>query len=124
MNITITSHNTDDYLLLRSVGDIENKDDLLKHANLVYQEISKHDKQKILIDGTETRLPPDLFSYYKQVEYFSRSFPSWIRLLKIAIVIAPVYAEIGKFWETLSVNRGFQYFAFTSLEEARLWLIK
>ena len=124
MNITISSVITDDYLLIRSVGDIENKDDLLKHADLAYREISKYDKQKILIDGIETRFPPDLFSYYKQVEYFSRSFPPRIRLLKIAVVIAPVYAEIGKFWETLSVNRGFQYFAFTSLEEARLWLIK
>ncbi len=124
MNITITSVITDDYLLINSVGDIESKDDLLKHADLIYQEISKHDKQKILIDNIETRFPLDIFSYYEQVQYFSKTFPPWIRLLKIAIVVSTQYAEIGKFWETLSVNRGFQYFSFTSLKEARFWLIK
>jgi hypothetical protein len=124
MNITITSENMDDYLSIRSAGDIESKDDLLKHADLIYQEISKYDKQKILIDNIETRFPPDMFSYYEQVQYFSKTFPPWIRLLKIAVVVSPEFEEVGKFWETLSVNRGFQYFAFTSLEEAGQWLIK
>lgn len=124
MDITITSANTDDYLLINSAGVIKNKDDLFKHATLVYDEFVKQDKQKILIDNRKTLLPPDLFSYYEQVKYFSETFPSRIRLVKIAVVVSPEYAEIGKFWETVCVNRGFQYFVFTSLQEAHRWLLK
>ncbi len=124
MNITITTADTKDYLLIKSAGDISNKDDLFKHAELVLDALIKQDKQKILIDSSGTHLPLDPFSYYEQVLYFGEKFPPRIRLLKIAVVVSPEYAELGRFWETVCVNRGFQYFVFTSLDEAHQWLIK
>ena len=124
MSFTITSTNKNDHLFLRSVGIVEDTQDVIKHAEAVYAEITKFDQKKILIDDRETRWPANLFSYYEQVEFFSQHFPPEIRLLKIAIVLPPESEEVGKFWETLCVNIGFNYHAFTSIENAYQWLTK
>lgn len=124
MNITITSADKGDYILIISVGVVAGKDDLIKHAELIYREIIKYDNQKILLDDIDTRFPLDKFSYYEQVQSFIKNFPPEIRLLKIAVVLSPEFEEGGKFWETLAVNRGFEYHSFTSIEEARSWLIQ
>ena len=124
MSFTITSNNKNDHLFLRSVGVVEDTQDVIKHAEAVYAEITKYDKKKILIDDRETRWPPNLFSYYEQVEFFSQNFPPEIRLLKIAIVLPAESEEVAKFWETLCVNMGFNYHAFISIEEAYQWLTK
>ncbi|MEK7225100.1 MAG: hypothetical protein AAB221_05410 [Bacteroidota bacterium] len=124
MNITITSVDRDEYILITSIGVLENRDDLLTHAELIYQEISKYDKHKILIDDIETRFPPNRLYYYDQVHFFGTGFPREIRFLKIAIVLSPEFEEIGKFWETLAVNRGFEYHSFISMAKAHQWLIQ
>ena len=124
MSFTISSANKNDHLFLRSVGVVEDTQDVIKHAEAVYGEITKYHQKKILIDDRETRWPSNLFSYYEQVAFFSQNFPPEIRLLKIAIVLPSESEEVGKFWETLCVNIGFNYHAFTSIEKAYQWLIK
>jgi len=124
MNITITSADKGDYTLITSVGVLESREDLFRHAELVYQEISKYGKHKILIDDTETRLPLNRLYYYDQKHFFSEGLPPEIRVFKIAVVISPEFKEIGEFWETVAVNRGFEYHSFISMEEAQSWLIQ
>jgi len=124
MNITITSADKGDYTLITSVGVLESREDLFRHAELVYQEISKYSKHKILIDDTETRLPLNRLYYYDQIHFFSEGLPPEVRVFKIAVVISPEFKEIGEFWETVAVNRGFEYHSFISMEEAQSWLIQ
>ena|SRR5687767_3996257 len=124
MSFTITSTNKDDHLFLLSTGVVEDRHDVIKHAEAVYAEVMKYDQKKILIDDRGTSWPTDLFSYYEQIEFFSQNFPPDIRLLKIAIVLPSETEEIGKFWETVCVNKGFNYHSFSSVEEAYQWLTK
>ena len=124
MNITITSVNTDDYLIVTSVGSVENTNDLNSHAELVYKEISKYNNKKILADFTKTTFPLDFLPYYDLVKFYESHLPAAIRFLKIAAVISTKFEEPGKFWETVAVNRGFEYHSFTSMEEAHRWLIQ
>jgi hypothetical protein len=91
---------------------------------MIYEEFRKHDAKKVLIDEPGTKLPVSLFSYYEAVEFYLSSLPPDIRSLKIAVVIAKEYKEMAGFWETVCVNRGLQYFAFTSFQDAHNWLIK
>ena len=123
MDITITSQNKKEYLLIESKGSLETKEDLLKHSQLLYDEIIMHGAKKILVDEPQTHFPLDLFLYFDLVKNYIDSFPPDIRSLKIAIVIAEEYREIGDSWEALCVSRGLQYFAFTSFEEAIDWLL-
>ena len=124
MNITITSAEKNDYIIIRSVGLLESREDLFQHAELIYQEISKYDKQKILINDIETSFPKNRLYYYDQVHFFGEGLPPEIRFLKIAVVLSPEYEEIGKFWETLAVIRGFEFHSFFSMAVALHWLIQ
>lgn len=123
MNIIITSHPGPEYLLIESKGELISKDDLKMHGQMIYDEIMKYAAKRILVNEPETSFPTDLFSYYELVEFYLNSFPPEIRFLKIAVVISEEFEKVAGFWETVCVNRGLQYFAFTSFRKAHEWLV-
>ena len=124
MNLTITSQNKDGYLLIECKGDIETKEELFEHSQLLFDEIMKHGAQKVLVDDIETHLPLELFPYFGLVQEYVENYPPEIRSLIIAIVVAAEYKEVAESWETLCVSRGLQFYAFTSLDEASQWLLE
>ena len=124
MNLTITSQNKDGYLLIECKDDIETKEQLFKHSQLLFDEIMKHSAQKVLVNDIETHLPLELFPYFGLVQEYVENYPPEIRSLIIAIVVAPEYKEVAESWETLCVTRGLSFYAFTSLDEASQWLLE
>jgi hypothetical protein len=124
LDMVITSDNNTEYLLVRSAGSLQNESDLFKHARLIYEEFKKHHNKKIMIDALATEFPSDLFAYYELIQFYIEKLPPEIRELRLACVISPAYSNAGKFWQTASNNRGFQYRAFTSVREAEEWLIE
>jgi hypothetical protein len=123
MNIVITSHPREDYLLIKSKGQVNNKEELIQQSEMIYEEITRHGATRIILDELEMKFPTTLFSYYDLVNYYTNEMPKSIRSLKIAVVISEEYREVSSFWETLCVNQGMQYFAFTSFKEAHEWLL-
>jgi hypothetical protein len=123
MEITITSQNRKDYLLIETKAIIETKEDLVSQSQLLYEEIAKHDFKKILVDQSETKLPNSLVPYFDLVKNYIEEFPPEIRQLKIASVVAKEYKEFADTWETICVSRGLNYFTFTSFLEAEKWLL-
>lgn len=121
---TITSENKDGYLLIVCKGDIETKEELFKHSQLLFDEIMKHNAKKVLINDLETHLPLELFPYFGLVQEYVENYPPEIRSLIIAIVVAAEYKEVAESWETLCVSRSLSFYAFTSLDEASQWLIE
>jgi len=120
----ITSENNADYLLITSVANLKNENDLIKHATLVYDEYKKYDNKKVVLDGLGTEFPSDLFPYYDLVQFYIEKLPSEVREINLACVISPEYTRIGKFWETVSNNRGFKFRAFVSLRDAEEWIME
>ena len=118
MNITITSQNKKEYLLIESKGSLETKEDLFEHSQMLYDEIVKHGSQKILINEVETNFPLELFHYFGLVQNYEDNFPPEIRNLKIAIVVSNDYKDVAASWEALCQSRGLQFFAFTSFQDA------
>ena len=118
MNITITSENKKEYLLIESKGTLETKEDLFAHAQMLFDEIQKYGSQKILINQPETYFPLELFPYFGLVQDYEDNFPPEIRNLKIAIVISNEYKDVAASWEAICQSRGLQYFAFTSFQDA------
>jgi hypothetical protein len=124
MEITITAHEKKDYLLIETKADIETKEDLIRQSEMLYDEISKHEFKKILIDELETKLPNDLVPYFDLVKNYVYDFPPEIRELKIATVIDKDFKEVSASWATICRSRGLNYSSFTSFEEAEQWLLK
>ena len=124
MDITITSQNKDEYLLLESKGSIQTKEELFRHSQLLFDEIMKQGAQRILINDIEMHFPLELFPYFGLVQDYVENYPPEIRSLQIGVVVAEEYKEVAESWETLCVSRGLQFYAFTSLEEASQWLLE
>ncbi len=120
----VTSQNNTEYLLIRSVGSLKDEPDLFRHAKLVYDEFKKYNNKKIILDALATEFLFDLFSYYDLVQFYIEKLPPEIKELKLACIISHEYSNAGKFWQTASNNRGFQFQAFTSILEAGEWLIE
>lgn len=123
MEITITSQNKTDYLLIETKAVLVTTKDLISQSAMLYEKILKHSLKKILIDESETKLPNDLVPYFDLVKNYVAEFPPEIRQLTIAIVIAKEYKEIANSWETLCASRGLNYCTFTSIQEAEEWLL-
>ncbi len=124
MDITITSKNKKEYLLIESKGHIETKEDLFAQSQMMYDEITKHGATKVLINEPETYFPPDLFHYFGLVQNYTDNYPPEIRNLKIAIVVSDECKEVTTSWAALCQSRGLQYFAFTSFQDAVDCLLK
>lgn len=123
MEITITSQAKRDYLFIETKAVLETTEDLINQSQRVFEEISKQHLKRILIDEPETKFPKDLVPYFDLVKNYIEEFPPEISQLKIAIVIAKEYIEIVNSWETICVSRGLNYCAFTSIQEAKKWLL-
>ncbi len=123
MNITVTSANQSEYLLLESKGMAVSKEDLIKHCELVFKEILKHNCDKILINEPHTDFSLELTDYFDLVRNYVSTLPPETRKLKIAAVVAPQYREVAETWESLCVSRGFTYFAFICFDKAKEWLL-
>ncbi len=124
MNIEITSRPETGYLLVESKGELYTREDLIRQSQLIHDEIVKHKARRVLVYEPQTRFPVDLFPYYELVKFYLDNFKGDIRQNRIAIVIGEEYEKMARFWETVCINRGLQYFAFTSLKKAQEWLLK
>ncbi len=124
MNLKITSTEKEGYLLIKVTGDVVTDEDLLTHSHLLYTEAKKYNHTNLLLEQTGAHFPKKIFSYLELVKHYQVDFPDDITGLKVASVVLPEYKELGNFWETASINRGFQFYIFTSVEEAENFLLK
>ena len=124
MDISIVSTDNKDHLLVQSVGKINNKEELIEHAKLMYAEAVKYNHHKILIDDTETVFPLNVADYVAQIEFIETKMSTDIRHFRVAIIMAPAMSGMGKLWEFIANKRGFQFESFTSHDKALEWLLK
>lgn len=118
MNVTLTAHPKDDYLLIETGGTIESMEGLLAHSQMLWEEICKYDFKKVLVNEPEIILPQNLVLYFDLVKDYVANFPPEIYNMKIALVFPEKYKEVVLSWETVCQSRGLQYFVFTSFEDA------
>ena len=124
MELNITSKKEKEYLLIISKSKMSMKEDLLTHAESVYNEISKHDAKKVLVNGTEVTFPQSLFAYFDLVKFYINGLPMALKTIKIAVVIKEADKKVVEYWEVVCANKGFEFRAFINFKEAENWLNK
>jgi hypothetical protein len=124
IEIILESQNKGEYLLITSKGTLNTKEELVTHSQMVFDEIIKHGATHVLVNNVKTHFPVELFPYFGLVKGYAEDYPPEIRALQIAVVTAPEYKEVAASWETLCQSRGLHFYAFTSLEDARAWLLE
>ena len=119
MVANISTNQEEDYLLIKTSGTING---WIEFTKQLYEEITECNCNKTIIDHRELEFPDGLMHYVDLVGFYAENLPFDIRFLKVAVVINTKYEEVGHFWETYCHNRGFRYRAFTSMEDAKIWI--
>jgi hypothetical protein len=121
MSAKISSRKEGNLLIIKTSGDIK-ETGWSALAKQLYEEISRHGCTRIIIDHLGLEIPTRLIEYVNLEKFFAEKLPPEVRSLKLAVVVNPIYKEVGNFWETYCRNRGFGYKAFTSMEEASAYI--
>jgi hypothetical protein len=123
MSAIVSSEKRPGYLLIKCLGSMKNVDELRVFSQLIYEEIIKDNYTRILLRN-DVSLPVNPIEYYELVKSYAEDLPDDIRMLKLANVVKPEHHEMIKFWETVCVNRGYNFHGFISEEEGVKWLIQ
>lgn len=109
-----------DYLLVKAWGMDEDLEEVKRYGEAVIQAAVQHNCTRVLCDETELVYRLELAETFFSAEHISKLVPS---LHRVAIVTQASQLEVGKFWEDVAVNRGLYVRMYTSLDEARKWLL-
>ncbi|MBI5858857.1 MAG: hypothetical protein HZB42_14595 [Sphingobacteriales bacterium] len=122
MGVSVSFFDKGEYLLVKSTGSVAGVEDIVNHAKIIFNETKKYKYKKLLVDVTDISRPKKLFYYYEVVQRFKTELTEDIRSYTVALFITAEYNDLGKFFETVAVNRGLQFYTFTSMQEAIEWL--
>src|SRR6478752_9134026 len=120
MSAIVSSESRPGYILIKCSGSMRNVDELRVFSQLIYEEIIKDTHTRILLRN-DVSLPVNPIEYYELVKSYAEDLPDEIRMFKLANVVQPEHHEIIKFWETVCVNRGYNFHGFISEEEGLVW---
>jgi hypothetical protein len=121
MNATISSKTENDYLLIEASGRIDSLEEYKLLLRRYCDEIQKSGITKIIIVelnvqySQSLKLQSDIVDSYEEL-------PHEMRYWKVACVVHSDLIETGKFWEFRSRQGGYNYKAFSSLEEANKFM--
>jgi hypothetical protein len=111
--------NTENYLLVTTSGIDDNLVQVQEYARAVIEAAHKYQSLKILCDERLLTYNLSTFDTF-ELANFASQYAKFCR--KIAIVCNPNSLEAGKFYETVSQNRGLTVKIFTDFSEAEEWL--
>ncbi len=109
----------DGILKVTTKGADENLEEVLQYTNAIIEAAFKHQSRLILCDERELEYKLTTLDTYKLAE-FASTYSNHIA--KIVIVCNPRCLPEGKFYETVTTNRGLKVRVTTDIEEAEKWL--
>ncbi len=109
----------EDLLRVRAWGNDEDLEEVQRYGLAVIQACAEHQVNRLICDEHELEYELSVTDTYRLVEFLASQAPT---VGKAALVCAPKHLPDAFFWETACINRGLYVRAFTSMEEAELWL--
>ena len=118
MKVTISTEQRKNYLIIKGSGCIKNSYEEKEFAKNCYEVILKNNSKKVIIDQREIDFTSSIVDQTETVSFYNEEFESFIRFVRIAIVISPKDKELHEFWELYANNRGYPWRVFTKIEDA------
>ena len=122
MNVTNSFKEENDYLLIESSGSIADIEEYQLHTKRHVDEIMKYGIKKIIVDESKIQWAKSLLLQSDIVDFYSDELPEEMRFWKVACVVDSEFIDIVKFWEFKANQSGYNYKAYTSIEEARKFM--
>ena len=118
----IEYNSEDKIVFVTTHGKVQNADDTMHLFNEVTAICVLEYCKKILFDATLTKKLLSASELYKVAEYMT-SKHIFVASLCIAYVIPAEISDDFSFFETVSINRGARMRSFTTVDEAKAWLL-
>ena len=122
MNVTIKSEQRKNYLFINNSGILNTLKEGNKNVVNLADEIIKNNAKNVVIDQTGLIYPDSILFTIKTVDDYINILPKEALSWRIAVVYTFTSGEIGRFWETVCVNRGYNFHTFFNLKEAINWI--
>ena len=107
-------------LFVKVSGIDENLEEVKEYGLAVIEAFVQNQCEKVLCDESELTYTLSTFDTFESAKFIAElATPNTI---PIAIVCGKHQLEIGKFWETVAVNRSLNVKMFYQLEDAKNWL--
>ena len=121
---TMTVRMEPEHLLIQGVGTIETLGDQKTWSDACYREVIKYDARRVLIDDRQLHFKTGIFDQCEVVTHYNDKFETFIRRVRVAIVVNHEDNELHDFWELYASNRGFHWKVFREMDAARDFLTR
>lgn len=122
MNAIIKTEQRKNYLFIKNSGILNTLKELNKNNANLAEEIIKNNAKNVVIDQKGVIYPDSIVFTINTVNEYINILPKEARSWRIAVVYTLKSGEIGRFWETVCVNRGYNFHTFFNLKEAINWI--
>jgi hypothetical protein len=119
MSIKHTIDVDGEIIRVKAWGEDDNLQDVMNYNMAMLDAIVTSGATKVLSDERELEYKIGTFDLYDLAEKIAKYAP---RLLKAAIVYKTDNYDDAIFWENATVNKGLQFRAFASMDEAEEWI--
>lgn len=119
MAITFQACIEDDLLIITASGRDEHVQEVIDYGISVIDLAVKKSVKRVLCDERNLEYALNTFDTFRVAEAIAARAP---RLVRVAIVCGAAFLQDGKFWETVSVNRGLLVRVDTDIVQATEWL--
>jgi hypothetical protein len=115
---TILSQDLDKYLLIISSGTVITVEDFMDLDVRTSALISESKHNRVIVDERNVQHENSTLTILKLVEHMIEQLPRELRQLKLALVVDQRSKELARFWENCCYNRGYNWKAFTEMDQA------
>lgn len=112
---------SNDLLIISDAGIRKNLTSAIQGTEMIAAAAEKYNKQVVLVDYRKVHYEVPLTDAYNLVKVFEHKVPVYKDLL-MAVVVDQQDWELAKFWESISVKRGYSFKLFDDIKEAKDWL--
>ncbi|MGY8770656.1 MAG: hypothetical protein ACKVH8_19760 [Pirellulales bacterium] len=123
MSYSIVSKLEHDYLYIESTGSIRSVEEWKEYVNQLWDEMQRYDVTKLLLNEREIVIPKGDFAQFQIAETILE-FSNRVRDWQVVIVQQDDHREDNESFLTYMYNRGFRYYFFYNLDEARQFMMK
>jgi hypothetical protein len=118
---------TDDYLLVIGHGSRDTFASMVEASEIIFAKVHETKATRLLVDYRELKINVRMNEAFNIVKRYEVAQPDFRYLITAAVFDSKSNSngmEFGRYWQKVSLQRGFVIEIFEDIEEAKRWLKK
>lgn len=119
----VTFEQKEDYLLVTGHGERNDFAAIMSATNRINEMVGTVKMKYLLVDYREVKFNTPITNVFDVVRIYETKMPDFKNLI-VAVVLSHLNASIGKYWEEIAQQRGFNFLIFHDFATAEKWLLE